>query len=280
MAVKLICIDLDQTLLTASKTYDVERFKKALFKLEQLNTMVTIVTGNSYEKVEDYFDEEELTKLYFCCENGNAIFKNRERIHSLALEVETVKGIVRYLNNYPEFAPVVSVNGTSYIGESQRASFDVIQKYNPSLKVKKNLNYVPLEDGVNKIAIFSRLSLDKNKRLAAYINDNFARVKGVTSGDGWTDVYHEDGGKGSAVRYLQEKYGIKPEETMAFGDSLNDASMMNNVKYSIAMANADVDLAALATYQIGSNEEQAVISIMEQMIHDFELTFMETYRIK
>lgn len=44
-----------------------------------------------------------------------------------------------------------------------------------------------------------------------------------------SEVYYEDGDKGSGVAYLASYYGIKKEDTIAFGDSPNDFTMLSNV---------------------------------------------------
>src|SRR5699024_11504028 len=64
-------------------------------------------------------------------------------------------------------------------------------------------------------------------------------LNAVSSGGGWFDIFDIHGGKGSAIQALQEKYNAKPEETMVFGDSQNDASMVEHAKYSVALSNAD-----------------------------------------
>lgn len=276
--VKLIGIDLDQTLLRSDKSYERERFNDVIEKLHEQNVLIAIITGNSYQKVVDYFDQNELNTLYFCCENGNVIIKDGKPLHSITIDAKTVTDIIRYLNRYPDYSPVLTINNASYIGENRLQYLSSIERYNPDITINSDLSTVPLEDGVNKIAIFSQYSLDENKALAKELNQAFSGVHSVTSGDGWTDVYHHQGGKGEAVRYLQEKYGITPEATMVFGDSLNDASMMPKAHYSIAMANADDDLKAFATYHIGTNEDQAVIQVLEAIIEDPSLAFMENFK--
>ncbi len=44
--------------------------------------------------------------------------------------------------------------------------------------------------------------------------------------------------KGEAVKTLQESLGIAPEETMAFGDQLNDIEMLKRAYYSFCSGNA------------------------------------------
>ena len=78
MTVKLIVIDLDETLLRKDKSYDVERFNHALQTLKDRDVLVCIATGNSYHKIIDYFSQEDQKDLYFACDNGNFIVKNDE----------------------------------------------------------------------------------------------------------------------------------------------------------------------------------------------------------
>lgn len=93
------------------------------------------------------------------------------------------------------------------------------------------------------------------------------------------NFYHADVGKGSAVKVLQNKQGVSSEETMVFGDSLNDASMSEYSKYSIVMRNGDRELKDIFSYQIGSNDEQLVFDVLEEVLKNETVDFMEKYKI-
>ena len=54
--------------------------------------------------------------------------------------------------------------------------------------------------------------------------------------------------------------------------------MMEVVDYSLAMGNADPDLLAICRYQIGDNESQAVIDILEALVADSSAAFLAQYR--
>ena len=58
------------------------------------------------------------------------------------------------------------------------------------------------------------------------------------AGDVWLDCMAKNVNKGHAVKVIQDSLGIKPEETMAFGDQLNDIEMLQQAYYSFAVANA------------------------------------------
>ena len=107
---------------------------------------------------------------------------------------------------------------------------------------------------------------DKTKEFMNKIEENFFSISSVTSGNIWLDIYHKNGGKGKVVKFLQIKYNIAPVETMCFGDSLNDRSMMKEAYYSMAMENADKELKEYCRYEIGSSEDQAALTLLEEMV--------------
>ena len=53
------------------------------------------------------------------------------------------------------------------------------------------------------------------------------------SGDMWMDCMAIGVSKGRAIKILQESLEIKPEETMVFGDQLNDLEMIRQAYYSL-----------------------------------------------
>ncbi|XJS10124.1 Cof-type HAD-IIB family hydrolase [Aerococcaceae bacterium WGS1372] len=277
MTVRLIVIDLDETLLKKDKTYDVERFNHALSELKNRGVVVCIATGNSYHKIIDYFSVEDQKDLYFACDNGNFIIKNDEELGSKKIASQTLYDISEFMDEFDGFNIVVNTGHHAYFRENEGPIFETISKYNNVLGYVQSFEEIPEGEQATKMAVYSEHSLDRNKTMVRIIKERYDDVTAVTSGDGWLDVYHAEGGKGSAVRKLQEKYQIKPEESMAFGDSLNDESMMQEVKYSIAMGNADRDLLLSTKYQIGTNEEQAVIDVLEKLVASDSEDFMDKY---
>lgn len=53
-------------------------------------------------------------------------------------------------------------------------------------------------------------------------------------------------GKGTAVRWLAQRFGVAVEECMAFGDNTNDLSMLEAVGWPVAVENAVPELRAMA----------------------------------
>lgn len=279
MTVKLIVIDLDETLLRKDKSYDVKRFNHVLQTLKDQSVLVCIATGNSYHKIIDYFSPEDQKDLYFACDNGNFIVKNNVELASTNVKRETLYKIADFIDEFEGFHILVNTGPQAYFRESEGHAFDYISQYNNALDYIESFQDIPEDESPTKLAVYSTHSLDRNKTMVRILKERYEDIDSVTSGDGWLDVYSVDGGKGSAVRKLQAKYNITKEETMAFGDSMNDESMMKESLYSIAMGNADHDLLLSTTYQIGTNEDSSVVNILEELISFESMEFMDNYLI-
>ena len=65
MELKLIGIDMDDTLLRENKTYDEERFKKVYEELKEQGITTVIASGNSYPRLDEYFSHMNHEDLYF-----------------------------------------------------------------------------------------------------------------------------------------------------------------------------------------------------------------------
>ena len=68
----------------------------------------------------------------------------------------------------------------------------------------------------------------------------------------------KDGGKGTGIRAVMERYGLRREELIAFGDGENDMSMLKLAGIGVAMGNGDQAVKAMADYVTGPVEEDGV----------------------
>lgn len=71
--------------------------------------------------------------------------------------------------------------------------------------------------------------------------------------------------KGTAVLLLAEYYGIKPEDTIGFGDSMNDAPMLAACGMGVCMANGSGELKAVSRWICPAVEEDGVAQMLERM---------------
>ena len=80
------------------------------------------------------------------------------------------------------------------------------------------------------------------------------------------DISRKGANKGAALELIQRKLGISSEETMVFGDQMNDASMIRQARFSYAIANAVPEIRSMAAFEAPSNEENGVMQVLGKML--------------
>ena len=71
--------------------------------------------------------------------------------------------------------------------------------------------------------------------------------------------------KGKGVRIVAEHYGVSLEDTLGFGDSMNDLEMIETVGYSVCMANGSPALQAKSDLVCPAVEEDGLYQAFEQL---------------
>ena len=94
--------------------------------------------------------------------------------------------------------------------------------------------------------------------LQAILAEHGGRYRAVRSHASAVDVFHADGSKARGIRDACAALSFAPQETLAFGDGLNDVEMFTAVGAGIAMGDACEALKAVATHVTGTLEEDGI----------------------
>ena len=133
----------------------------------------------------------------------------------------------------------------------------------------KNVQFVESYDDIeDDILKFSIASFDDQmeQRIEKIQKQLKPHLKLVTTGNVWFDIFYKDVNKGTTLTHLLEILKIKPEESGAFGDQMNDYEMLQTVKYGYAMANAMPPVKEVAYQVIDSNENDGVILKIKEIL--------------
>ena len=80
----------------------------------------------------------------------------------------------------------------------------------------------------------------------------------------FVDVTAKGNTKQNGIDQIIRHFGIKLEETMAFGDGGNDISMLRHAGIGVAMGNANDNVKAVADYVTTSVDEDGIAHALEQ----------------
>ena len=85
-------------------------------------------------------------------------------------------------------------------------------------------------------------------------------------GVGILDVLDPSLGKAEALAYLQRRWALQPEETIAIGDNWNDHEMLSAAGLGLVMGNAEAGLLALGLPVLPTNDEDGVAVAIERHV--------------
>ncbi|QCX33905.1 HAD family phosphatase [Caloramator sp. E03] len=279
---KLVCIDMDGTLLNSKREIS-DINKSALKKAFDMGVHIVITTGRIYLNAEYYSDLIGI-KSPIIASNG-AIIKEKgsnEFIYKAVIPKEINLQILEICNKYklyPRFHTITDI----YYSDSLFNFMNLMFYFSFALKVKSKdhrvrMHYIKSKrkwhevfnlkkEDIVKCEIYS---FDKEKIKNVY--DELKKIGSIKVVPGFNslEITRKDVSKGSAIKFLAEKYKIKREEIVAIGDSENDIEMIQYAGFGVAMGNAIKAVKEKANYITTSNDEDGVAKVINEFIINSE----------
>ncbi len=137
---------------------------------------------------------------------------------------------------------------------------------NPVPELKAHLRETAAEGDVQKIMLFSRNDSDTSGVLAEITREVNARspdIRVTASTRNNIELNSATAHKGRALERLAEHLGLTLANCMAFGDGLNDLTMVEAAGVGVAMANAVEEVKRVAKVVTASNDEDGVAKALD-----------------
>ncbi|MBR1739003.1 MAG: HAD family hydrolase [Ruminococcus sp.] len=251
--IKLIATDLDGTLLDDEKRLP-EGFGETIDRLREQGVRFAFASGRSFISLKQQF-AEYLDRLICICDNGAYVWYDGRTAFTSCLEREQVLDMVRFCGELGLLILLCGRNAT-YHNSFKAAHFDEISKYYTNQVRLDDLT--AFDDEIYKIAVFDEKGIEEKtlpKLMSRYGRD----FNVALSGKFWVDIMAKEASKGQALRKLQNRLGVSYEETMSFGDYLNDIDLLENAYYSFAVENSHPLVRKAANFSTGSNNDGSVM---------------------
>lgn len=256
--IKLVALDMDGTLLNSAKKLPPD-FMEWVKSHPGIKTV--IASGRPYYTIANDFIPVK-DSLVYVAENGGLVFEKDDIICKNEMQKHDIRKCLEIISRIDGLVPVVCGAKSAYTIAEEITCPD-IQMYYIRLQPAENLYQASLEDTVVKIAIFVKEK--RAEQAIRYFTDLDDPMAAVLSGDSWIDISYRTSSKGAAVAAVQKKYGISREESMAFGDYLNDASLFEVCGESYCMANGHPDLRKFAKHIADTNDNDGVMKVLRQL---------------
>lgn len=274
MDYKLVCIDMDGTLLNSDHEIS-KRNKAALQKAIKKGVHIAISTGRVFPSARIYGNIIGVNAPLICSNGSYIKDKNTEEvIFKSTLDRKTYFKVCDIIEKYKFLAYVDSTDGL--IADTDIPEDDSHRLMNSWVDEDEKIKFYKFDnlkdaydehgDNILKFIIIKQ----EDGRSIEEAKDEFESLEGVdlvyASWGGCIEIMKKGTSKGSAVNALADKLGIKIEEVICMGDSGNDVSMLEIAGLSVVMGNAPDFIKEYGDYITDTNDNDGVAKAIEKFI--------------
>lgn len=260
--IKLIVTDVDGTLVPDGSPDIGQDVFDVILKLREKGMQVVVASGRPWASVEKAFEPVK-KKIFYVANNGAYVGCHGRSLYVYSIERELVHRLIKKVRACPDLEMVYAGENGDYLESDNDELYRWLTE-DYKFNVTRVKDFLDLEEPCVKLSIYKSEGIEEASR---EIYEEFKDdMKISCAGEMWIDCMAKGVNKGKAVRTIQENLGIRPEETMVFGDQLNDLEMLEEAYYSFAVANAREEVRKAARFQADDNTNNGVVKILKLLL--------------
>lgn len=265
--IKLVCSDVDGTLVEEGKGGLNKEYYKEIRRLKEKGINFAVVSGRSYEAAKPLF-EPVIDDIIFINDNGAVLTHKGRVLRSHTIEDDLAKALISDLKE--ELKPVTYISSMtgSYAWAGNKEFCQVLREDFGLLL--KELEAMPdsLPDGAGVMSIGVFDPLDAREAVGEdFINkwNEHEKIRAVPGGKYWFNIIQKNVDKGVALKELMEMYGVTDEEVLVIGDNMNDICMLSIVTNSMAIGNAVQEVKDICRYTADTCMNDGVLQVLKRL---------------
>ena len=236
--IKAVFFDIDGTLLSHKTKRIPDSTIKALKQLKEKGILIFLATGRHSSEMDDMPIHDVEFDGYITL-NGQYCYSENEVLYDLPIEQEDIENVIAYVDE--KKIPCIFVEDKKmYINFNN----EVVEKVQESISTD-----LPIVGDIHRghtHKIYQVIPYDIDESGEEMILSLMPHCKKTRWHPLAIDIIPATGGKQNGIEQILKHYHISREETMAFGDGMNDMDMLEYVHTGIAMGNATDDLKEIA----------------------------------
>lgn len=255
--IKAAFFDLDGTLVPYGEPGMTARLREDLFALRRRGIRTILATGRGRHDLEnigmlgDVEFDSYITYNGCCCYDGDGIYR------SVPISQSDLKAACAVLREHPEIVAIVEGENGNFFN---RMNDEILELYR---MVTPEAYPVRSPDAAIGEAVYQVVPFVERGGEAQFLSV----MPGCTA-TRWSefaiDVIPKGDGKADGIRAALERYGLRAEETIAFGDGENDIPMLKLAGIGVAMGNAGQVVKDAADHVTASVREDGVSVALRQ----------------
>jgi Cof subfamily protein (haloacid dehalogenase superfamily) len=258
--IKLIVTDVDGTLLNDNHELHPD-FWKVEEQLTKNGILFSIASGRQFYNLESKFEKIKDRTMFFA-ENGTYVSHKGKELYVNPIEKTAAIEFIKLGRKLENTNLVLCGKDSAYIETRDEDFKKEINKFYERLKVVDDLTQV--EDTYLKVTLCNFNGVEDNT-FPHFVNYT-DRYKVAIAAKVFIDITSLNANKGNAIKGIQKELNISPEETLVFGDYLNDLEMMQVATHSYAMKNAHPEIIQASNFVTShDNNENGVLRTIEEL---------------
>lgn len=261
--VKLIVTDIDGTLLHDHATDIDFRYFELIRKMKARGVLFCVASGRQYESLRKLFAPVKDDIIYIT-ENGAEIIYQNKCIFSMPMSMEVSRQLVIDTREIPEAESMYCVGDRAYFEKNDLKVYRLMKdEYHFKCEMVEDL--LKLNIPCLKFSLYLPENVDDITE--KYFTPKWKKSHEVACGGKYfMDVMERGVNKGTALKKVQNIFGVMKEETVVFGDNHNDLEMLAEAGEGYAVLNAREEVKAIATKVIPSNNDNGVLKQMKKIL--------------
>lgn len=256
--IKFIAADMDGTLLDENSQLNPEFFE--LYpQLEAKEIIFAAASGRQYYSLMETFAPLK-DRMMFIAENGTLVMHQGQELYRCEIDKQDIANIIQEARRIDGAYIVLCGTQSAYIETQAEEALNEFKKYYHRCQYVEDL--LDVDDDFIKVAIlhFGGSEALVYPSVSSQFGDSH---QVVVSAKIWLDIMNKHASKGAAIEHLQSTLGFSFEQTMSFGDYLNDLEMLKVSYHSYAMDNAHPKVKEVARFLAPSNKEAGVFKVIK-----------------
>ena len=260
--IRLVVSDIDGTLIPDGYHTLKPRMKELVLELKEKGITFVAASGRQYHSMKKLFDGVE-DEVIFVAENGAYVVCRDKELEENAMDKALAEKLIKELRQLEDCFLTVSVKDSLYIESKDEEFVDLlVNGYRNEVTMVEDVLSHDLN--IIKISIYKKEIIDD---LAMTIIPKWEdKLKVSLAGHRWLDFMGLKVDKGHSIARIQDLLNISTDETIVFGDNINDIGMLKRAKDSYAVANARQEVKAVAKHITDTHLNDGVIKVLETLI--------------
>ncbi|MDO4490309.1 MAG: HAD family hydrolase [Lachnospiraceae bacterium] len=267
--IRLVVTDVDETIVKEGSTELNTEYFDIIRRLQEKGIVFVAASGRHISSLEVAFAPVK-EDIWFLSQNGSLVKKGDQIIAPHPVPYEWVREF------WQELQEIQAPGGIAYDPEYCNIPFRddslcqrLTQEYHCQVRVTEGWN-PPSPD-----TIYTMITLyhpeDAEQFAALHLNREWQnRLQVLTAGKNWVDLVPFGNGKGPALERLCQELHIAPSQVMAFGDNMNDLSMIQFAGVGIAVDNAKPAVKAAACRVIPDYTKNGVLQELKGLLESLD----------